>query len=56
MNKLALYIFEGNELEEVIIGLKKIKEYIDKYEDNTEGTIKKLGRDSKKTQSPPSGS
>ena len=48
MNKLVLYIFEGNELEEVITGLKRIKKYIREYEDNTERSIKKVERNSRK--------
>lgn len=49
MNKLALYIFEGNELEEVIIGLKRIKKYLKEYEDNTKRTVKKVDKDSRET-------
>lgn len=48
MNKLVLYIFEGNELEEVITGLKNIKKYLREYEDNTKRDTKKVERDSRK--------
>lgn len=49
MNKLVLYIFEGNELEEVITGLKRIKRYIKEYESNTEGSTKKVEKNSRRT-------
>lgn len=48
MNKLVLYIFEGNELEEVITGLQRIKKYIREYEANTERSTKKVERNSRK--------
>ena len=48
MNKLVLYIFEGNELEEVITGLKNIKKYLKEYEDNTKRDTKKVEIDSRK--------
>lgn len=48
MNKLVLYIFEGNELEEVITGLKNIKKYLKEYEDNTKRDTKKVERNSRK--------
>ena len=48
MNKLVLYIFEGNELEEVITGIKRIKKYIREYEDYTERSIKKVERNIRK--------
>ena len=54
MSKFALYIFEGGELEEVISGIKRIKKFIDKeyikrYEANTEEGSKKVQRDSRET-------
>lgn len=51
MNKLVLYIFDGNELEEVITGLYRIKKYIQEYENNTKRTVKKVGTDSGEAQS-----
>ena len=50
MSKLALYVFDGGELEDVIEGLNKIKEYIVKYESRTKRSIKEVQRDSREAQ------
>lgn len=50
MSKLALYIFEGGELEEVVSGLYNIKKYIKKYE-NSKRTAKKTKDISREIQS-----
>lgn len=49
MSKLVLYVFEGGELEEVITNLKKIKQRIKEYEDNTKRNTKKVERNSRET-------
>ena len=49
MSKLVLYIFRGGEVDDVIEGLKPIKNFIKKYESNTKGDIKKVERNSRKT-------
>ena len=54
MNKPVLYIFEGNEVEEVITGLKRIKQYIDKeykkrYAGNTKRSSKEVQGDCTQT-------
>jgi len=53
MKKLVLYIFDGGEPEDIIEGVKEIKKFIKKYEDNTKGTPKKVGRNSKQIRSFP---
>ena len=50
MSKLALYVFDGGELEDVIEGLNKIKEYIVKYESRTKRGTKEVQRDSREAQ------
>jgi len=50
MNKFALYIFEGGELEEVVSGMINIKNYIQNYE-NSKRTVKKPKDNSNQAQS-----
>ncbi len=57
MIKPVLYLFEGGELEETIMGIKKIKAWVDKdyerylerYEEATKRTSKEIQGDSSKT-------
>lgn len=52
MSKLVLYIYDGGELEDIIEGVPRIKKYLDKYENNSKGSAKKVGGDSSEAQCP----